>query len=115
MSSFNKKSDLGKARTFSNIFRFIDDLCTFNNNKFGNNYKDIYPDDIEIQKENESPCKAWILDLLTEVCDRKFTTELFDKTDAFPIISVACPVWIAIYHLKYVMLRSVLIFSLLPG
>ena len=110
-----KKRDLRNARTFSNIFRFIDDLYTFNDNKFENNYKDIYPDDIEIQKENENPCIAWILDLLAEVRDRKFTIELFNETDTFPIISIACPIWIAIYHLKHFMLRLVLIFSLLPG
>ena len=62
---------------------FIDDLCTFNNNEFENNYKDIYPDELELKKENEDPCKASFFDLSIEVHDSKFTTELFDKRDAF--------------------------------
>ena len=36
-----KKRDLRKARISSNIFRFIDDLYTFNNDEFESNYKDI--------------------------------------------------------------------------
>ena len=40
------------------------------------------------------------MDLSIEVHDRKFNTKLFDKRDAFPFISIACHIWIAIYHLK---------------
>ena len=37
------------ARIFSNIFRFIDDLCTFNNDEFENNYDNIFPDELELK------------------------------------------------------------------
>ena len=30
-----------KAGIFKNVFRLIDDLCTFNNNEFESNFKDI--------------------------------------------------------------------------
>ena len=30
-----------KVRIISNIFRFIDGLCTFNNDEFESNYNDI--------------------------------------------------------------------------
>ena len=83
---------------------FIDDLCTFNNNEFENNYKDIYPDELELKKENEDPCKASFFDLSIEVHDSKFTTELFDKGMLFPFISIACSISMAIYYLKYFML-----------
>lgn len=42
--------DLQRARIFSNIFRFTDDLCTFNNNHFKNNYTDICSDGPELKK-----------------------------------------------------------------
>ena len=50
-----KKQDLQKVHMFSNIFRFIGDPCTFNNDKFGNNYNDIYTDEVGLKKENEDP------------------------------------------------------------
>ena len=37
----------------SNMVMFID-LCTFNNGECENNYDDIYPDEPEFKKENES-------------------------------------------------------------
>ena len=40
------------------IFRFADDLCTFNNDELENNYNDIYPDKLEFKKEKEDPCKV---------------------------------------------------------
>ena len=42
----------------------------------------IYPDIMELKKENEDPCKAFFY-LSIEVPDKKFTTELLDKRDAF--------------------------------
>ena len=72
-----------KVRIFSNFLRFIDDLCTFNNNKFENSYNDIYPNKLKFKKENENPCKALFLDLSIEFHDRKVTTELLNKRDAF--------------------------------
>ena len=58
-----------KSRIFLNIFRFIDDLYTFNNDEFESNYNDIYPNEPELQKENEDPCKASCLDLSIEFHD----------------------------------------------
>ena len=37
---------------------------------------------MELKKENEDPCKAFFY-LSIEVHDKKFTTELLDKRDAF--------------------------------
>ena len=60
-----------KVRTFSNIFRFIYDLCTFNNHELKNHYIDIYLDELKLRKENEDPCKASFLDHSIEAHDRK--------------------------------------------
>ena len=42
--SFKQERELQIVTIFANIFRLIDDLCTFNQNRFENNYSDIYPD-----------------------------------------------------------------------
>lgn len=68
---------LQKVRVFSNIFRLIDDLCTFNNDEFGNNYIDVYLD--EVMKEND-PYKSLFLDFSIKARGRKYTTELINKT-----------------------------------
>ena len=76
LASSNKKWDLRKAGTFSNNFNFTDE--------FENNYKDSYPDELELKKKNEETCKISILHLWIEVYDRKCTIELTDKRDSFP-------------------------------
>ena len=58
--SSSKKRNLQKARKFSNVFRFLDNLCAA---KFENNFNDIYPHELELKKENQDPCKASFLDL----------------------------------------------------
>ena len=68
----------------SNIFRFIDNLCNFNNDEFENNYNDIYCDELELKREDKDPCKVSFLDLPIEPHNIKFTTELFDKRNVFP-------------------------------
>ena len=62
-----KKTDLGKKRVFSNIFRCTNELSTLYNNKNENDYDDIYHDELEHKKESEGYCKASFLDVLIEV------------------------------------------------
>ena len=61
---------------------FIDDLCTFNNNKCENNYKDIEPSELELKKESQNPCFNMLLHLIRR------TTDLTDiiKGDIFLLI-----------------------------
>ena len=80
---------------------FIDDQCTFNNNEFENNSYIIYPDELELKKENEDPCKALFLDLTMEVQDKKSTTVLFDKRDTFPLYMKYIYIYIYIYIYVY--------------
>ena len=50
-----KERDLQEARLFSNLFCFVDDLCAINNHlEFDENYKDIYPSDLELN--TFAPC-----------------------------------------------------------
>ena len=48
-----KKNDLIKARNICNIFRFIDDLNSINDGgEFESNYSNIYPEELQLDKEN---------------------------------------------------------------
>lgn len=80
-----EKFDLGKARIFSNIFRFFDDLCTLRNDEFESNFNNFYADEMEPKKENKDLCKSSLLGISTEIHDRKSRTQLFDQRAKFPV------------------------------
>lgn len=77
----------------------------YNKKRAENDYNDIYPNGQKLKRENEDPCKTFFLDLSVEAHDKKFTTKLFDKRGAFLFYIIACPIWIAIYRLKYFILQ----------
>ena len=87
-----RKTDLQKARKFTNTFRFIDDLGSINDGgEFGRRYSEIYPPEMELGKENEGTMHASFLDLELSIVDRKFNMKLFDKRDSFPFDIVRMP------------------------
>ena len=104
-----KKQDPRKARIFSILFRFINDLCTFSNNEFENNYSDIYPDELELKKENKDFCKSSLKSM-----KRNLPLRCLIKKMPFPFISITCRVWIAMYQLKHFISQSVLKFYVFP-
>ena len=66
----------------NNSFRFIDDLLSLNDaNTFEKHYKDIYPTELELRKENNSNSCASFLDLYIYIENGEFHTRLFDKRD----------------------------------
>ena len=80
-----KKNDLIKARKLCNIFRFIDDLNSINDEgEFESNYSNIYPEELQLGKENTDKNEASFLDLNIKRKDVKFHFGLFDKRDSFP-------------------------------
>ena len=79
-----KKNDLNKARKLCNIFKFIDDLNSINDNgEFESNYSDIYPGELELGRENTDKHEASFLDLGIKIRDGKLQVDLFDKRDSF--------------------------------
>ena len=59
-----KKNDLIKARKLCNIFRFIDDLNSINDGgEFESNFSKIYPEELQLSKENNDKQEASSLDL----------------------------------------------------
>ena len=72
------------ARKFNLSYRYIDDLISFNNNRFKEFISDIYPKELTISETTESTSIASYLDLLF-IRDKSnnITTKLYDKRDAF--------------------------------
>ena len=59
-----KKGDLQKAHVFSNTFGFIDDLCPKSKHqKFERRFKNIYPSELQLKKENIATSEVSLLDL----------------------------------------------------
>ena len=77
-----KKNGLIKARKLCSIFRFIDDLnCINDGGEFESNYSNIYPEELQLGKENTDKHEASFLDLNIKIKDGKFHFGLFDKRD----------------------------------
>ena len=75
------------ARSFNLCYRYIDDLIVFNNKKFGDYVKEIYPSQLTVEKANTSDDPANHLDL-TFIIE---STKLYDKHDDFDFDIVNFP------------------------
>ena len=80
------------ARSFNLCYRYIDDLIVFNNKKFLDYLKEIYPSQLTVEKANKSDHLADYLDL-TFIIDSgsKLSTRLHDKRDDFDFHIVNFP------------------------
>ena len=80
------------ARSFNLCYQYIDDLIVFNNKKFGDYVKEIYPSQLTVEKANTSDDLANYLDLtfITEINNRLYT-KLYDKCDDFDFHIVNFP------------------------
>ena len=79
-----KKKDKKLARSFNFSFRYIDDVLSLNNPRFGDFLHLIYPDELEIKDTTDTPKSACYLDLHLEIDSTgKLNTKLFDKRDSF--------------------------------
>ena len=86
------REDRGKALKFNKTCRFIDDLCGINNNGLMEKmWKDIYPPELILKKENEDNNRTSFLDLDIEIKEKKFITKLYDKRDQFKFDIVSFP------------------------
>ena len=79
-----------KVRKFCDIFWFSDDLCVNNDNsKFVKNFKDPYPEKLELKKGNTPLLQASFLDLSIHIEENKFNNCLFGKRDTSSF-SIVC-------------------------
>ena len=80
------------ARSFNLCYRYIDDLIVFNNKKFLDYLKEIYPSELTVEKANKSDHLADYLDL-TFIIDSggELSTRLYDKCNDFDFHIVNFP------------------------
>ena len=86
-----KKKNLQKARRFGNTFRFIDDLLTINDNGlFNENFKEIYPQELQLNLESSGD-RITFLDIDLRNVEGRLDVRLFDKRDSFSFEIVRLP------------------------
>ena len=79
-----KKNNCILARKFGQVYRYIDDLLALNDgHSFETFHEDIYPEELQLNKENDNPYSTNFLDLHINIENGIFTTRLFDKRDHF--------------------------------
>ena len=69
------------AKSFNLCYQYIDDLIVFNNKKFGDCVKVIYPSQLTVEKANTSDDLANYLDLTWS--NNRLYNKLYDKRDDF--------------------------------
>ena len=72
------------AKSFSSTYRYIDDVLSLNNPKFGDYINYIYPAELEIKETTDADHHASSLDLLLKYDrDCRLQVKLYDKKDDF--------------------------------
>ena len=87
-SQVKRKED---RSSFNFTFRYIDDVLSLNNCKFGDFVDRIYPIEIEIKETTDTIISASYLDLHLAIDDEgRLRTKVYDKRDVFnfPIVNL---------------------------
>jgi hypothetical protein len=85
-----KKKKKKLARCFNVTFRYIDDILSLNNSRFGDFVDRIYPIELEIKDTTDTEISASYLDLHLEInSEGRLKTKLYEKRDDFnfPIVN----------------------------
>ena len=85
-----KKNEKKLARFFNITFRYIDDVISLNNSRFGDIVDRIYPIELEIKDTTDTNRSASYLDLHIAIdSECRLRTKPYDKTDDFnfPIVN----------------------------
>ena len=79
-----KKNEKKLARSFIFTFRYIDDVLSLNNSRFGDFVDRIYPIELEIKDTTDTDTSASYIDLHLEIdSERNFTTK--EMISIFPL------------------------------
>jgi hypothetical protein len=90
IQGLRKTNEKKLARSFYFTFRYIDDVLSLNNYKFGDFVDRIYPIELEIKDTTDTDRSALYLDIHLEIdSERRLGTILYDKRDDFnfPIVN----------------------------
>jgi hypothetical protein len=85
-----KKNEKRLARSFHLTFRYIDDVLSLNNSRFGDFVDRIYPIELEIKDTTDTDRSASYFDIPLEIDSKgRLRTKLYDKRDDFnfPIVN----------------------------
>jgi hypothetical protein len=85
-----KKNENKLVRSFNFTFRYIDDVLSLNNSRFGDFVDRIYPIELEKKDTTDRDTSASYLDLHLEIdSERRLRKKLYDKRDDFnfPIVT----------------------------
>jgi len=85
-----KKNEKKLARSFNFTFRYIDDVFSLDNSRFGDFVDRIYPIELEIKDITNTDRSASYLDIHLEIdSEGRLRTKLYDKRDDFnfPIVN----------------------------
>jgi len=86
-----KKNGKKPTRSFNFTFRYIVDVLSLNNSRFGDFIDRIYPIELEIKDTTDTDKSASYLDLHLEIdSEGLLRTKLYDKKDDlnFPIVNI---------------------------
>ena len=87
-----KNIDHLHARKFGHEYRFIYDLIAVNGNKeFEMSFKEIYQEELELNKESANDNVATFLDLNIRTKEGQSSTKLCNKRDGFNFSMMALP------------------------
>ena len=79
-----KKNENKLARSFNFTFRYIDEVLSLNNSRFGDFVDRIYPIELEIKDTTGTYTCASYLDLYLEIdSDSRLRTKHYDKREDF--------------------------------
>ena len=76
------RNNPNKARKFNFTVRYIDDLTT-NNPFFDDEIGNIYPKELQLKKTTEAANELSYLDIMIEIEDSCFRTDVYNKRDGF--------------------------------
>jgi len=85
-----KIKDRKLAKIFNSSFRYIDDVLSMNNARFGDYLDHIYPNELEAKDTTDTERSAFYIELHLEIDNGgKSKTKLYDKCDdfTFPIVN----------------------------
>ena len=86
------KNEMKLARSFNFTFRYIDDVLSLNNSRFGDFVDRIYPIEFEIKNITDTDRSASYIDLYLEIDSRgRLRRKLYDKRDDFNVPIVNFP------------------------
>ena len=78
------KTNYQVAKSLNHTFRYIDDITPLNDKgNFEKYFSQIYPPELELNRENIGFKSATVLELDVNVVDNRFQVGVYDKRDSF--------------------------------